>query len=304
MLRDLDTEDGRDAYGLAGAQLRGLAMVPMRVRDGDDASCLNLSLPQNPRLVGVRPAALADREAFRFAEVLPPPGGAPLDNPWLSLDADYGEDVIPAIGDQASVKWTLHKSLGDTLDYRDERGRDVRVRIVGTLANSILQGNLVISEQRFEEHFPSAAGYRMFLIDATAEEMETTASNLTRALGDIGLEVTPTAARLEEFNAVQNTYLLIFQALGGLGLLLGSVGLGMVVLRNVLERRSELAIASAVGFPSRSIRKLVWSEHGLLLALGLASGVLAALVAVLPGATRPDGLSLAPRSSPNRFGRA
>ena len=33
---------------------------------------------------------------------------------------------------------------------------------------------------------------------------------------------------------------------GGLGLLLGSVGLGVVVLRNVLERRGELALLLAV----------------------------------------------------------
>jgi len=40
---------------------------------------------------------------------------------------------------------------------------------------------------------------------------------------------------------VQNTYLNTFQVLGALGLLLGSAGLGVVVLRNVLERRAELA---------------------------------------------------------------
>ena len=47
----------------------------------------------------------------------------------------------------------------------------------------------------------------------------------------------------------------IFQLLGGLGLLLGSVGLGVVVLRNVLERRGELAILRAVGFRRRSLRR-------------------------------------------------
>ena len=47
------------------------------------------------------------------------------------------------------------------------------------------------------------------------------------------------ARRLAQFNAVQNTYLNTFQVLGGLGLLLGSAGLGVVVLRNVLERRNE-----------------------------------------------------------------
>ena len=35
--------------------------------------------------------------------------------------------------------------------------------------------------------------------------------------------------------------------LGGLGLLLGSVGLGMLLLRNTLERRGELALAAALG---------------------------------------------------------
>ena len=65
---------------------------------------------------------------------------------------------------------------------------------------------------------------------------------------DVGLELTPAAQRLAQFNAVQNTYLGTFQVLGGLGLLLGSVGLGIVVLRNVLERRGELAVLLAVGF--------------------------------------------------------
>jgi ABC-type antimicrobial peptide transport system permease subunit len=85
---------------------------------------------------------------------------------------------------------------------------------------------------------------------------------------------------------VQNTYLSIFQALGGLGLLLGSAGLGMVVLRGALERRAELALLGAVGFRRAAVRRLLWGEHGLLLALGLGSAVAAAAVAVLPGLGR------------------
>jgi ABC-type antimicrobial peptide transport system permease subunit len=67
-----------------------------------------------------------------------------------------------------------------------------------------------------------------------------------------------------------------------LGLLLGSVGLGVVVLRNVLERRGELALLRAVGFRSRTLQWLVFSEHALLLTLGLLVGVVSALVAVVP----------------------
>ena len=82
--------------------------------------------------------------------------------------------------------------------------------------------------------------------------------------------------------AVQNTYLSIFQLLGGLGLILGSIGLGLVVLRNVLERRSELAMLRAVGFDKTIIRKMLFDEHAGLMLGGLACGVISALVAVLP----------------------
>jgi ABC-type antimicrobial peptide transport system permease subunit len=92
---------------------------------------------------------------------------------------------------------------------------------------------------------------------------------------------------LNSFNAVQNTYLGTFQILGGLGLLLGSAGLGVVVLRNVLERRGELGLLVAVGFRKRALQWLVLAEHGALLGLGLGLGVAAAAVAVLPALLSP-----------------
>jgi ABC-type lipoprotein release transport system permease subunit len=277
VLHALDGEEGRDAFALDPAELEGVSVVPMRVREGDDASCLNLSLPQRPRLLGVRPELLADRGAFTFASTLKETA-----DPWLLLDG--GGDVVPAIGDQASVMWAMHKSLGDTLAYEDERGRPFEVRIVGTLAGSLLQGTLLIAEGRFEERFPSESGYRTFLVDAPPERAQAVSAHLSEALQDVGLELTPAAVRLEEFNAVQNTYLLVFAALGALGMLLGSVGLGIVVLRNALERRGELAIVRAVGFPLRAIRALLAGEHALLIALGLGLGSLSAALALLPNA--------------------
>ena len=104
---------------------------------------------------------------------------------------------------------------------------------------------------------------------------------------DAGLELTPSAQRLNEFNAVQNTYLATFQVLGGLGLLLGSAGLGVVVLRNVLERRGELGMLVAVGFRRKLLHSLMLAEHAALLGLGLGIGIAAAAVAVLPAIVFP-----------------
>ena len=279
VIRDLNTAAGREFYGLKEQELAGVSFVPFRVRDGDEASCLNLNRAQQPRLLGVNPAALSERRAFTFSRVLK---GLPSQEPWILLRAQ-SEDVIPAIGDAASIQWALGRKLGDVLDYTDERGRAFKVRLVGAVANSVLQGNLVIDEAEFVRRFPSEGGHRMFLIDVPSNmPLTNVTAALSRGLQDVGLELTPATQRLAAFNAVQNTYLNTFQVLGGLGLLLGSVGLGVVVLRNVLERRAEFGLMLAVGYRRRLLQWLVLSEHGGLLTLGLAIGMSAALVAVLP----------------------
>jgi ABC-type antimicrobial peptide transport system permease subunit len=169
----------------------------------------------------------------------------------------------------------------------DERGAHFKLRLVAGVANSILQGSLLIDESAFLKRFPGESGYRMFLLDAPSNSVARVSATLARALQDSGMELTPAVQRLNAFNAVQNTYLGTFQVLGGLGLLLGSAGLGLVVLRNVLERRGELGLLVAVGFRRRALEKLVLSEHGALLGLGLALGIIAAVVAVLPAILSP-----------------
>lgn len=85
--------------------------------------------------------------------------------------------------------------------------------------------------------------------------------------------------------SVQNTYLSIFTALGGIGLVLGTVGLGVIVLRNVLERRKELAVLRAMGYRKRQLGRMLIVEHGVLIMLGLSGGLGAAVLAVLPALT-------------------
>jgi putative ABC transport system permease protein len=71
--------------------------------------------------------------------------------------------------------------------------------------------------------------------------------------------------------------------------LLGGAGLGVVVLRNALERRAELALLLAVGWRRRQTRRLVLQEHLALLAAGLVIGLGATAVAVLPALRNAPG---------------
>jgi putative ABC transport system permease protein len=282
VFHDLNSSDGRDFFGLNPEDLQGVSFVPMRVRDGDDASCLNLNRAQQPRLLGVNASQLVARQVFTFTQIAEDLVGNDKAGYWSLLGVTLVGGEVPAIGDANSIKWALGKKVGDTLDYVDEQGRPFKIRIVGAVANSILQGSLIIDERAFVNRFPGEGGYRMFLMDAPSNSLSEVSATLSRALQDVGLELTPAAKRLAQFNAVQNTYLNTFQVLGGLGLLIGTAGLGVVVLRNVLERRGEFGLLLALGYPRRLIRRIVLSEHVGLLAMGLCIGIVAALCAVAP----------------------
>ena len=91
---------------------------------------------------------------------------------------------------------------------------------------------------------------------------------------------------MQAYLAVENTYLSTFQALGGLGLILGSLGLAVVLLRSVWERRGELALLRALGFRRATLIWLVLAENGFLLLLGLAAGTVSALAAAAPHLVR------------------
>jgi putative ABC transport system permease protein len=62
-----------------------------------------------------------------------------------------------------------------------------------------------------------------------------------------------------------------------------------VVLRNVLDRRRELALLSAVGYRRAHIFAIVVAENLLLLGWGLAIGTACALVAIAPAAFERGG---------------
>jgi len=94
--------------------------------------------------------------------------------------------------------------------------------------------------------------------------------------------VQATSERLAGFHRVENTYLSTFQMLGGLGLVLGTLGMAAVLLRNVLERRRELALLRAVGYDSTHFALMVIAENALLLCAGLITGTVCALLAIAP----------------------
>lgn len=323
IFHDLNTDDGRFELGFSDSesdQLDDTEFFSFRVRGGDDASCLNLYQPTAPRTLGVSSSWVQyfsgkDAAQFAWAE-----SAAETDeekaNPWRLLEGELEAGAVPVVLDKNTAMYSLHlfsiRGTGTTFEIDHGNGQRVRYQIVGLLAGSIFQGELLISESNFKRLFPEVNGYRFFLAAGEGdgakfseglkgtgpsfrgsgdEGQRSLAENWTSPrltqlletrLSDYGFDATRADDRLESFLSVQNTYLATFQSLGALGLLLGTFGLAVVEIRSVIQRRGELALLRACGFQQTRLASLVLLENATLLLLGLAVGILSATVAVLP----------------------
>ena len=258
----LNTEDGRFELGFSDKDSQLLSqseVVPFRMLPGEDVSCLNLYQPQKPQILGISDALL-DEE------------------PWKKIR--WHRDEVIALADENSVRWVLHLEPDDNLVVKDEFGNPLSLHL-HTMQNSLFQSQLIISESNFMKFFPSQSGYRYFLIKTPPELREATAQVLEKTLGDYGFDVTSASARLASYRNVANTYISTFQSLGGLGVILGTFGLALVLFRNALERRGELATLRAFGFRRALLSRMLFLESTFLLAVGMLIGIAAGLVAPL-----------------------
>lgn len=294
ILFDLNTAEGRTRLGLSAVAGRalpeGTRVFGFRVKPGQDASCLNLFQTTVPTLLGATPEFI-QRGGFRFT-------GTPMTgddgNAWLRLKdrlpdstlssgAPIAVPTIPVIGDMNTLQYSLKKGLNDVIYYPDEKTPQYALKIAGMLDGSVFQGVLVMSDENLRRLAPEVSGNRYFLVEtAPSVNMDDVAATLETVLREYGVDTERVSRRLADFLAVQNTYLSTFQMLGGLGLLVGTFGLATVMLRNVLERRTEIGLLRALGFLSSRLVALIAIENTLLLGWGIVTGTVAAAVAMLP----------------------
>ncbi len=267
--------------------LRQVSILSFRERPGEDASCNNLFQVAQPTILGVPSSlaqhqlALPEAKRFRWASA-----STEHETPWHAL-GQIGNgteaDPIPVVLDMNTAAWSLHQgaALGAITKIQMD-DRVIYFRTVGLLADSIMQGKLLISEHNFSQLFPEISGYRYFLIHDEDKDTQSIINAMENGWSDQGLDVTPAVEVLTKLLAVQNTYISAFQAIGALGLLLGTVGLAIVQVRSVIERRRELALMQAIGFSRSRLAGLLIAESATLLVAGLIIGISAAALALVP----------------------
>ena len=282
LMFDPNTAEGRDSLGIDAADpiLSETRITRFRLRPGDETSCLTLYKPANPRIIAPEPR-FYEEPRFSFAASMAATAEERA-NPWRLLSHKFDDGAVPTIADQTTLRYVLHLGIGDDFVLNPDGASPVRLRIVGALADSMLQSELIIGETQFVRLFPRDEGYRVWLIETGSDAAAEVTTYLEDRLSDFGLDVIDTRERWASYHEVENTYLATFQALGSLGLLLGTVGLGAVLARNVLERKREIGLLKAIGFSHTDVRGMVLTESLALVGGGLLLGAVSAIVAVLP----------------------
>ena len=286
---DLSTPGGKRSFGLDEDRFKGMNIVQLARKEGDDASCLNLNHIASPPLLGIDHAIFAAKDAFSFASVI---NGYKGKSPWEILGSDPGSNSFYGIADQTVLDWGLKIKTGDTIVLRAESGQPVNIIIAAGLKSSVFQGNVLIDLKNLKRFFPSVSGSSVFLVNGDPSFSETYKSGLEERFSGHGIVVEAASERLASFYQVTNTYLSVFTVLGAFGMILGIFGLGFILLRNYNLRKPEFALMSATGFKIRSVRRSLLKDLTITMCAGIITGIIPALIATMPSVQANNGMPL------------
>ena len=94
-----------------------------------------------------------------------------------------GGRIVPVVLDANTATYSLHlDGVGARFTIRDAADQPVTLQVVGLLKNSVLQGNVLMSEANFLRVFPDTGGYRFFLMEARKPKECNRYSNQTSQL--------------------------------------------------------------------------------------------------------------------------
>jgi ABC-type antimicrobial peptide transport system permease subunit len=276
---NLADEESRENSGIQDNVFDELEISQFKIKGDVGGTCSNLNRAASPRLMGAN-ESFFDSNSFVFVSNSELPGG--MKNPWLLLEEDMGSDVVPAIGDYNTVVWILGLELGSITTVLNEEGDEIQLEIVGIIGNSIFPGTFIIWDQNFDSMYPTERGFNMFLFKSQASNLKPQILQLEGALSDYGFDAVSVESQVVELIETENTYISVFQVILVFGLVIGTLGFGIVASRNALERRREIGILRAMGFKQNTVLKALLYENSYVvisgIVIGFASGILASSI--------------------------
>ena len=195
--------------------------------------------------------------------------GAVAADPSLAIVANWflgGDDgAAPAIGDTVTVL----NVAGDTRE----------VTVVGLIENDWVFGGTYLSADLVESHLVGQVSpNRQYVSFADGVDPDDGAALLNGRFVENGADAESFSSIVGTEVSEQQGFFSLLSGYLSLGLLIGVAGLGVVMVRAVRERRSQVGMLRAMGMATSGIRSMFLTEGGYVALQGVASGVLLGLL--------------------------
>lgn len=170
--------------------------------------------------------------------------------------------------------------LGDRISVTNNLTRDIQELTVAAILSSDFVDHGAVVGAPLALEFLSGDGVtnRHFVAVRDPDQAAVAAESLNASLVEIGVDAESIESVIRSSLEGQASFIRLMQGYLGLGLLIGVAGLGVVMVRAVRERRRQIGMLRAMGFPRRTVRASFLLEAGFVAIEGVTFGVGLALL--------------------------
>jgi predicted permease len=202
----------------------------------------------------------------------------------LALSDNAGAPLVAVVDEEMAAKyWPKEDPIGKRLTFNSLTDSSISwITVVGVVEHTMHEG--LDGDRRIQMYLPIAqngAGFQAFVVRTTGDPMGQVASirnALKRLDPDLPISAVNTMENLIEQSTGSRRFSMVLLGIfSSLAALLAAIGLYGVMSYTVTQRSKELGVRLALGAHSGDVLRLVLKQGMVLVAIGVALGLLSAL---------------------------
>ncbi len=200
------------------------------------------------------------------------------DSAWSAIQADPELAVIDGsaaatqgFGFGMGFGGRLSAEVGDVLYYRNLTGGVAHVRIIGVLYEQLTQG-LFVGWDTVRDEFNVTAASLFFMSVRAGLDVTAAGHDIERHFVRYQMITIDVQSLIDQILEIITGVFNLLQAYLALGLVVGIAGLGVITMRNVVERRQETGALRALGFRKSMVLKSYLLELSFVALTGILLG--------------------------------
>ena len=198
---------------------------------------------------------------------------------WEAVLHDPALVIMPDFFLQGGGPPSSRLETGDTVHLIDTlSGQEHDLKIAAMVEADFVFNGPMVGQPFMRTAVSDATPSRHYVALKPGADAQLVADRLEGKLVSYGVQADTFAGRISEALAQQQGFIGLMRGYLALGLIIGIAGLGVVMIRAVRERRRQIGMLRAMGFPSSVVRQAFLTEAAFIAIQGIVLGTSLALV--------------------------